>query len=86
MLSYAKFLSGLPGIGAPWVWSGTSVSFTLPKAYAVISIMQNRFTLQIFIVILLCKSIKSMEKMYELMIGKIFRKNYHCNLDIVKQL
>ena len=33
-------------------------------------------TLQIFIVILSCKSIKVMGKMYKLMIGKILRKNY----------
>ena len=33
-------------------------------------------TLQIFIVILLCKSIKVMGKMYKLMIGKILCKNY----------
>ena len=32
--------------------------------------------LQIFIVILLCKSIKVIGEMYKLMIGKLFRKNY----------
>ena len=42
-------------------------------------------TLQIFIVILLCKSIKFMGKMYKLMIGKLFCKNYHWNPGIVKQ-
>ena len=34
------------------------------------------YTLQIFIVILLCKSIKVMGKMYKLMKGKILCKNY----------
>ena len=34
-------------------------------------------TLQIFIVILLYKSIKVMKEMYSLMIGKLFCKNYH---------
>ena len=35
------------------------------------------YALQIFIVILLYESIKVMEKMYILMIGKLFCKNYH---------
>ena len=35
------------------------------------------YTLQILIVILLYESIKVMEKMYILMIGKLFCKNYH---------
>ena len=40
-------------------------------------------TLQIFIVILLCKSIKIMGKMFKLMIGKLFCKSYHWNPGIV---
>ena len=43
-------------------------------------------TLQIFIVILLCKSIKDMGKMCKLMIGKILCKNYLWIPGIVKQL
>ena len=46
----------------------------------------NYTTLQIFIVILLHESIKVMEKMYILMIGKLFCKNYHWNPGVVKQL
>ena len=43
-------------------------------------------TLQIFIFILLCKSIKVMGKMYKLMIGKILRTSYPWIPGIVKQL
>ena len=54
-----------------------------PTAYLLVNIFlhffllfQHSSTLQIFIVILLCKSIKVMGKMYKLMIGKILCKNY----------
>ena len=36
----------------------------------------ERITLQIFIVILLCKSIKVIGEIYKLMTGKLFCKNY----------
>ena len=42
------------------------------------------YTLQIFIVILLCKSIKSMRVIYNLMIENFFCKFYHWNPGIAK--
>ena len=44
------------------------------------------YTLQIFIVILLCKSIKSMRVIYNLMIENFFCKFYHWNPGMAKQL
>ena len=41
-----------------------------------IFIRMNMSTLQTFIVILSCKSIKVTGEMYKLMIGKLFCKNY----------
>ena len=44
---------------------------------ASIKVHHFQFTLQISIVILLYEFIKVMEKMYTLMIGKLFCKDYH---------
>ena len=46
----------------------------------------SRSTLQIFIVILLCKSIKVMRVIYNLMIENFFCKVHHWNPGIAKQL
>ena len=67
------------------LWKDLDLTFNIVSAPKIGSILQkglalskppHLYTLQIFIVILLCKSIKVIGEMYKLMIGKLFCKNY----------